>query len=107
MVVVLAKMVNISISVVIQVSTLQYGYIYKFHGFITHKNDEYISVSCNSSFFSAIWLHANFMVALLTKMVNISVSCNVSFYSAIWLHVQTSWLALLKKMMSISLSVVI
>ena len=62
MVALLTKMIDLSLSVVIQSYILPHGYIYKFYGFITH------------------------------KMVNISFSFNLSFNSTIWLHIQISWI---------------
>ena len=53
----LLRMLNISQSYIPEAFNLPYGYIYKLQGSITHRNVEHISVSCNSSFFFAIWLH--------------------------------------------------
>ena len=92
MVPLLTKMVNISLVIVIQAPILPYGYIYKFHGCIAHKNGWHISVMCDSSSKSTIWLHTNLMDSLPTGMVNTSVSYNSSSNSAIWLHIQISWI---------------
>ena len=65
----------------IQISWLHY----------TKKNGEHISVSCNSSFYSTIWLDKFHGGITQKNREHISFSCNVSFYSAIWLHIQISW----------------
>ena len=86
-------MMNISLSVQIQAYFMRYGYIDKFHGCIAHKNGEHISVMCDSSSKSTIWLHIQISwIHYPQDWLTYLVSCNSSSNSAIWLHIQISWI---------------